>query len=231
MTLVFKTAVKTCCKQYLTVLKRAFRLGFKTSRKLVLRALKISLQNDGPANVFKSSYTPWRPVFEIGPKTAMKTCCKHNLTVLKRASSLGFKTSRKLALRALKIRFQNDGSVNVCKTSYTSSRLVFKMSLSDICEDVIQTVFWPLYQHFEVPTIVVLRTTWILVLKGVLNLGSKTSRILVLRTMKMRLQNDGSVNAFKSSYMYWRPVLKTGLQNVIKIHLCPLGIGSWEMRL
>ena len=66
----------------------------------------------------------------------MKTCCQQYLTVLKRASSLGFKTSRKLVLLALKIRLQNDGSVNAFKSSYTSSGLVFNMSLSDICEDV-----------------------------------------------------------------------------------------------
>ena len=68
-----------------------------------------------------------------------------------------------------------------------------------------------------------LRTTWILVLKGALNLGCKTSRILVLGTLKIRLQNDGSVNVFKSSYPSWRTVLKTGLQDVFKVHLCPLG--------
>ena len=56
--------MKTCCKQYLTVLKRASNLGCKTSRKLVLGALKICLQNDGSVKVFKSSYTSWRPVFE-----------------------------------------------------------------------------------------------------------------------------------------------------------------------
>ena len=42
------------------------------------------------------------------------------IPVLERASSLGFKTFRKLVLKALKIRLQNDGSVNVYKSSYTS---------------------------------------------------------------------------------------------------------------
>ena len=69
-------------------------------------------------------------------------------------------------------------------------------------------------------------TTWILVLKGVLNLSCKTYRILVLRTLKISLQNDGSVNVFKSSYPSWRPVLKTGLQDVFKVHLCPLGMST-----
>ena len=42
-------------------------------------------------------------------------------------------------------------------------------------------------------------------MKGALNLGCKTSRTLVLRTLKIRLQNDGSVNVFKSSYfrIWW----------------------------
>ena len=50
--LVFKRAMKTCCKLYSTVLKRAPSLGFKTSRKLVLRALKTRLENNGSVNLF-----------------------------------------------------------------------------------------------------------------------------------------------------------------------------------
>ena len=68
-----------------------------------------------------------------------------------------------------------------------------------------------------------MRTTWILVFEGTLSLGCKTSRILVLRTLKIPLQNDGLVSVFKSSYPSWRPVLKTGLQGIFKMHFCPLG--------
>ena len=64
--LVFKTAMKTCCKQYLTALKWVSSLCFKPYRKLVFRALKIRRHNDGSVNVFQSSYTPWRPVFGTG---------------------------------------------------------------------------------------------------------------------------------------------------------------------
>ena len=49
-------------------------------------------------------------------------------------------------------------------------------SSSDICEDVLQTIFYPLYQRFEEATVVVLRMTWILILKRALNLGCKTSK-------------------------------------------------------
>ena len=70
--LAFKTTMKTRCKQYLTVLKRSSSLGFKTSRKLVLGALKIRLQNDGSVNVFKSSYTSWRPVLKTSLKDVFK---------------------------------------------------------------------------------------------------------------------------------------------------------------
>ena len=100
------------------------------------------------------------------------------------------------------------------------------MSLSDICEDVLQTIFQQSYQRF----VVVLRTTWILVLKGALNLGCKTSRILVLGTLRIRLQNDGSVNVFKSSYTSWRPVLKTGHQDVFTIPFLPIGWTPLQMR-
>ena len=68
------------------------------------------------------------------------------------------------------------------------------------------------------------RTTLILILKEAINLGCKTSRALVLRTLNIRLKNNGSVNVVKSSYMFWRPVLKTGLQDFFKIHFCPLGV-------
>ena len=56
------------------------------------------------------------------------------------------------------------------------------------------------YQHFEYPIVVVLWTTLIVVLERTISLGCKTSRILVLRTWKIRLKNDGSVNVFKFSY-------------------------------
>ena len=118
-------------------------------------------------------------------------------------------------------------SRGLLKSSYTSSRLVFKIYLSDICEDVLQTIFQLFYQCFEDIPVVVL-TTWILVLKDVLNLGCKTSRILVLGTLKIRLQSDGSINVFKSSYPSWIPVLKTGLQDIFKIHFCQLGT-SWSV--
>ena len=118
-----------------TSLRKGAKLGLKYVSKTGLEDLKISLQNDGSLHV-KSSYAPWRPVFET-----MKTCCKHNSTVLKRASRLCVKTSIKLVWRAL----ETIGSVNVFKSSYTSSRLVFKMSLSDICEDVLQQSF----NHFN----------------------------------------------------------------------------------
>ena len=195
---------------WMLVLERASSLALKTFRELVFRSLKISLQNDGSVNVLGLHTHLEDQSSRLVFKTAMKTCCKQYLTVLKRASSLGLKTSEKLVLRALKIRLQNDGSVNVLRSSYTSSRLVSKMFLSDICEDVLQTIF---NQRFEDPTVEVLKTTWILVLKRVFNLGCKTSRILVSRNLKIRLQNDGSVNFFKSSYTSWRLVLKTGLQN------------------
>ena len=144
--------------------------------------------------------------------------------VLERVSNLAFKTLRQLVLRALKIRLQNDGSVNVFKSSYTSWRPVFETGLQDSYEDVLQIIFQPLYQRFEDPTVVVLRTTWIIVLKGALNEGCKTSITVVLRTLKKGLQDDRSVNVFKSSYPSWRPVLKTGLQDVFNVHFCPMGV-------
>ena len=70
-----------------------------------------------------------------------------------------------------------------------------------------------------------LRTTWILVLKGALNLGSKTSRILVLGTLKIHLQNDGSVNVFKSSYPSSRLVFKTSLK-----YICARWDHSWHIQ-
>ena len=63
---------------------------------------------------------------------------------------------------------------------------------------------------------------YLTVLKRETSLSLKTTRILVLRTLKIRLQNDGLVKVFKSSYTSWRPVFKTGLQDVFKIHFCPL---------
>ena len=78
------------------------------SRKLVLGALKIRLQNDGRLK-FLSLHTHLEgQSSKLVFKTAMKMCCKQYLTVLKRASRLGFKTSRKRVLRALKICLQND---------------------------------------------------------------------------------------------------------------------------
>ena len=71
----------------------------------------------------------------------------------------------------------------------------------------------PLCERSEDSTMVLLRTTWIPVFEIMSSLGFKTSRKLVLRALKIRLQNDGFVKVLKSSYTSWRPVFETGLQD------------------
>ena len=95
-------------------LEYQFRKGRQAwaSRRLenwVLMALKIRRQNDGSSvNVFKSAYTSGRPVFETGLEDGYRDVLQTilSLTVLKRASSLGFKTFRKLSLEG----FENTSS-------------------------------------------------------------------------------------------------------------------------
>ena len=127
-------------------------------------------------------------------------------------SNLVCKTSRKLVSNQW---FRNDVSVKVFKTSYKSCRLVFEISLREIYENVLQTQYSTykcICGSFEDPTMVLVRTTWISVLERASSLGFKTPRKLVLGALKIRLQGDGSVNVFKSSYTSLRPVFATGLQ-------------------
>ena len=126
---------------WIPVLERASSLGFNTFRKLVLGSLKYDFRTTDRLTFLGLHERLEGQSSRLVFKTAMKTCCKQYLTVLKRASSLCCKKSRKLVLGALKWRLQKDGSVKVFKSPYTSWRPVFEAVLPYGYEDVLQTIF------------------------------------------------------------------------------------------
>ena len=142
----------------------------------------------------------------------MKTCCKPYLTALKRAPSLGFNTFRKLVLGALEIRLQNDWSVNVFRSPHASSRLVYKSFKRHLWRRVTNNIltiiptFWRPYSNSVEDDLKAC-------LERGVNLGSKTFRILVSWTLKIRGRNDGRVNVLSLHTLLedqsWRLVFKT----------------------
>ena len=83
------------------VLERVSSLGFNTFRKLALRSLKIRLQNYGSVNVFKSSYTSWRPVFETGPQDGYEDVLQTIFNRLEKGVKLGLQYVYKTGLEDL----------------------------------------------------------------------------------------------------------------------------------